>query len=148
MYAEEKEYAAKIKRKEKKVAAKAEGTDVPKDKKKVKNKKKEPSGTKKPHEEEETPPRVINIRNKECREGASIHVDGWPQMHEWKRWCINLYNAIQSTSAKPKEAWKIIRPVAKALTWEELSEEHGFETLWVKLRTALMRIIKGQLTSM
>ena len=49
---------------------------------------------------------------------------------------------------QPEEVWLLMRAIAKTLTIEELAGHAGFETLWAKLRAALMKSFKGQFLTM
>lgn len=52
---------------------------------------------------------------------------------------------MQAVSAQPKLAWRLIPQIAKVKTIEDLEDEEGLGILRVKVRNALMKIIKGQL---
>ena len=51
---------------------------------------------------------------------------------------------MQAASSHPKLAWEIIRSVSTAKKLTDLKEEHGLDTLRVKVRACLIGIIKGQ----
>ena len=76
------------------------------------------------------------------KEAHTVKVPSWPQQHEWKTYWTTLCDNLASASSIPHKAWLLIRAVAKALTIEELEDDVGFETLWAKLRVALMDTFK------